>query len=344
MKKCPNCDKTYDDAMRFCQADGTPLVDDAPAFDPYATIVAPAVPSAPAEQAEPAPSEPTAPGPIEPDEVLEMPSSDPMKTMVASEAEMREALSAADISEEPDLEMPPLEPPPPPRFDEPVIPPPPIAQANDVLHVTEPPQASPVEMPNEVIAEPVSFEAPTPSLLSDDLEAATVIQPVPPVTAAPPPSPFAAPDPPPSPFAETAPAADAAASPFGSSALPPPPPMEMAPIEAAPMAASPTDQAYGGAYGGGMPPAPAGQNQTLAIVSLISGIVGLLFCGGLTGPVAIITGVMARRRAAKDPQQYGGETLALVGIILGILASLVLLLVLAYFVFVFLLVGVSALS
>ena len=51
MKKCPSCQRTFDDNMRFCQTDGTPLADDAPAaappapaeeeapFDPYATIV-----------------------------------------------------------------------------------------------------------------------------------------------------------------------------------------------------------------------------------------------------------------------------------------------------------------
>ena len=40
MKKCPTCNKTFEDSMRFCQTDGTPLVDDEPAFDPYATIMA----------------------------------------------------------------------------------------------------------------------------------------------------------------------------------------------------------------------------------------------------------------------------------------------------------------
>ena len=40
MKRCPNCQKTFDDAMRFCQTDGTPLVDDAPPADPYKTMVA----------------------------------------------------------------------------------------------------------------------------------------------------------------------------------------------------------------------------------------------------------------------------------------------------------------
>src|SRR4051794_28357104 len=107
MKKCPTCGKTFEDSMRFCQADGTPLVDDVaaaaepeapaveePAFDPYATIVGvpKSVPVAePAEAAsggevvlEPAvdPEPPMAPtaGSIpvtEPDDVLEVPGVDP---------------------------------------------------------------------------------------------------------------------------------------------------------------------------------------------------------------------------------------------------------------------------
>ena len=40
MKRCPTCQKTFDDSMRFCQTDGTPLVDDAPPVDPYKTMVA----------------------------------------------------------------------------------------------------------------------------------------------------------------------------------------------------------------------------------------------------------------------------------------------------------------
>ena len=42
MKKCPNCDKTFDDNLRFCQTDGTPLVEVAEntPVDPYKTMVA----------------------------------------------------------------------------------------------------------------------------------------------------------------------------------------------------------------------------------------------------------------------------------------------------------------
>ncbi len=41
MKKCPTCDKTFNDGMRFCQTDGTPLVEaaDDANKDPYKTTV-----------------------------------------------------------------------------------------------------------------------------------------------------------------------------------------------------------------------------------------------------------------------------------------------------------------
>ena len=104
MKKCPTCEKTFEDSLRFCQTDGTPLVDDAPAIDPYATIVSSAVSDAPAEEmvespaaedvgiesveAEPIP-EARLSAIAEPDEVLDLPEPDPMKTMYVSEDEMR---------------------------------------------------------------------------------------------------------------------------------------------------------------------------------------------------------------------------------------------------------------
>ncbi|HEY0404774.1 MAG TPA: hypothetical protein VGC89_03550, partial [Pyrinomonadaceae bacterium] len=41
MKRCPTCQRTYaDDTQKFCANDGTPLVaDEAPAFDPEATVM-----------------------------------------------------------------------------------------------------------------------------------------------------------------------------------------------------------------------------------------------------------------------------------------------------------------
>ena len=119
MKKCPSCEKTFEDSMRFCQVDGTPLVDDAPAFDPYATIVGGPIAFEPAPEYVPEPVEPVvetaAPDPeihytvgsipiAEPDDVLDLPSTDPLKTMYVSEAEMQSALSNADIMEIPPIE------------------------------------------------------------------------------------------------------------------------------------------------------------------------------------------------------------------------------------------------
>src|SRR4051812_34495373 len=104
MKKCPTCGKEFDDSMKFCQVDGTELVADEPAFDPYATVVGHKIdlPSEPAKPAEPAAQEVVIP-PIEtsadtadeprihettgsipiapPDEILELPGVDPLKTM-----------------------------------------------------------------------------------------------------------------------------------------------------------------------------------------------------------------------------------------------------------------------
>ncbi|MDG2526684.1 DUF4190 domain-containing protein [Stenotrophomonas sp. HITSZ_GD] len=59
------------------------------------------------------------------------------------------------------------------------------------------------------------------------------------------------------------------------------------------------------------------QTSTLAIISLIAGILGwtvLPFLGSLT---AIITGHMARGEIRREPARYEGDGLALAGLILG---------------------------
>lgn len=58
------------------------------------------------------------------------------------------------------------------------------------------------------------------------------------------------------------------------------------------------------------------QNHTLAIVSLICSIAGIVVCG----PAAIagvITGHMARRRIRENPSAYTGDGMALAGLIIG---------------------------
>jgi hypothetical protein len=82
------------------------------------------------------------------------------------------------------------------------------------------------------------------------------------------------------------------------------------------------------------PTAGAGQNQTLAIVSLVLGIIGIVLCQ-FTAPAALVTGFMARNKAAQNPSEYGGSGLALAGIITGAIGTLLLVLVVIYFIFIF---------
>lgn len=311
MKKCPTCDREFDDAMRFCQTDGTALIDAAPAVDPYKTMVArpediaAAIPPMAASVSEPIP-------PAEPEaseEVLDLPpAADPKKTMYASEEEIRSAMAEVDK----------------PVVDLPQTPPPFIEPVNEVsdsgFSKTTPPIPSPFGAPKsdpgpELEPAPPAFEVPAPE-----------------------PPAFAQPEPPaPSynPFEHSAPEPSA---PLAESQWTPSPAAEDQSWQQNEAMQNPQYQPGSGIPAGG------GQNQTLAIVSLVLGISSLIFCAGLTGPPALITGIMAKKKATNDPANYGGAGLALGGIITGILGTLVLLLVIAYFAFVFLFVGASMMS
>jgi len=58
-------------------------------------------------------------------------------------------------------------------------------------------------------------------------------------------------------------------------------------------------------------------NSTLALVSLITGILGLTFIPLLGSIVAVITGPMAQKEITESHGTLGGEGLAKAGIILG---------------------------
>lgn len=60
-----------------------------------------------------------------------------------------------------------------------------------------------------------------------------------------------------------------------------------------------------------------GDDKTLAIVSLVTGILSLTCCGAVTGIIALITGFMAKNNVDSNPQQYGGRGLAVAGMIMG---------------------------
>ncbi len=63
-----------------------------------------------------------------------------------------------------------------------------------------------------------------------------------------------------------------------------------------------------------------GRKSGLAVFSLILGILSILVLGIFAAIPGIITGHMARSKAKKDPVTYGGEGLALTGLILSYLS------------------------
>ena len=93
-------------------------------------------------------------------------------------------------------------------------------------------------------------------------------------------------------------------------------------------------------------PSSAQQTHTLAIVSLIFGILGLVgICPGLGAIVAVITGGMAQREIQADPARYTGDGLAKAGLILGWIGIGLIVLgvcaAIAYFLFIAVIIGTS---
>ena len=88
------------------------------------------------------------------------------------------------------------------------------------------------------------------------------------------------------------------------------------------------------------------QTHTLAIVSLIFGILGLVgICPGLGSIVAVITSGMAQREIQSDPARYTGDGLAKAGLILGWigigLTALGICAAIVYFLFIAVFIGTS---
>jgi hypothetical protein len=306
MKKCPVCEREYDDNMRFCQTDGTALVEkNEPPPDPYKTMVARKEDIAAAIPKEtPSSVVPPIPSPLE-DEVLEIPpANDPNKTQFVSEAELRAEMEAH--SENQVIDVPPATEAAPSAI--------PISGDQDAT----PPLPMGSEPPPSPFAAPAADE-PGPANFP---------------TSPPIPSPFDAKFPEPeSPRAETeSPAPSFAEPPSASSAFEPP-------AQAAPMAqaeinppSKPEPNMQNPQNFGQQPFNPpasgGGQNSTLAIISLICGILGMTVCCGsfVVSLVAVILGFMARGKATSDPGNYGGAGLALGGIItgaIGLLGSLI---------------------
>jgi hypothetical protein len=101
-----------------------------------------------------------------------------------------------------------------------------------------------------------------------------------------------------------------------------------------PAPSMPASQPWGGSaggggmqsypQGGGMPSYASTQNQqnTLAIVSLVCGVLSILCFGLLTGIPAIVTGYMQMNKIKTDPVNFGGRGLAIGGMASGALGTL----------------------
>lgn len=337
MKKCPTCQKTYDDNLRFCQTDGTPLVDDAPAADPYATMVAgrdellSSIPSNDAPKVS-----------ADDDDLLDIPEDNDMgKTMVVSEAERKDMFETPSSNPIP----PPsygqddfavedkrsgadtlLSQPEPPKFSEPDLTPPsfgdlssssPSSNAPNSPFGNEPPKyndspfSSDFDQPKKEDNNP--FNTPIPSPFDQQM---------PPSYNAPSTPPFEPPA-----FKVEEAKAEALNTPFadevsyGNQAV-------AAESSWTPPAAQ--DQGWGNQNTGQNtpsqpPPAGAqGENKTLAIVSLVLGVLSIPCCGFLIfGIAAIVTGFIAKSKADNNPREYGGRGLALAGIGIGALMTLI---------------------
>lgn len=341
--------------MRFCQTDGSPLVDvvaEAPE-DPYKTVVAPQepLPEPPAPPDDPfktmVASAPLVPEPEGSGDLLEMPGIDPLRTMYVSEEEIRQEMESNKPDEDPGLDVPASEPEPPapepPVFSEPSLSPPAFGDAPppSPFGSAEPSDPSPWQEPES--------EAPATNSATED---ETLL---------------GAPVPIPSPFNDSAPQSyePPPLEPESYSPTTPPAPEYKDPEPAA----NPFDQGFGGgsspqAMDWAPPPSPepswqnepVGQNtpfqppaagtgsvnQVLPIVSLVFGIVSVCcYISPLTGLVALITGFMGMKNVNKDPANYGGKGLAIAGMITG---GVFFVLGVFYWIYIIFIVGLAALG
>ncbi|MDQ3131349.1 MAG: DUF4190 domain-containing protein [Acidobacteriota bacterium] len=375
MKKCPTCEKTFDNSLRFCQTDGTPLVeitDDTP-DDPYKTTVGRQGVFAP--ETPPDPFKTMIGGSFkkeDADNLLQLPdeNQDPLKTMFISDEEMKKQLAGNEPEKEKIIEIPPLDNysassaekkdssytvPPPPTFDKPNF--------GDLPSGSPSAGSTPFEKPSENMSSSFSGSDSKDVLSPFDQKAADDA-PINPFDSAPP---FKQPNAPiPSPFDDTKPTSYNPPSaplptykepeslnveqnnpfsqpPFGQSSMPVSEPLQQTEWTPPPLPDSNWQNQEIGANTPFQPPGAAGgQNQTLAIVSLILGILSVLCCAWfLPGIIAVVLGFMAKSKAEQNPNEYGGRGLALGGIITGGISVVLGIIVMILYLFTGMLAGIG---
>ncbi len=355
MKKCPACDKTFDDGMRFCQTDGSALVEvkaEVPQ-DPYKTTVGNQEEILSAIPLDPLKTMVVPLPPKEEKEILELPDEpDFLKTMVSPP--LQDLIIEPDIDKKEEIGNP--------------LPPMPFSKPENLTGQQSSGLGSETPRTNEAIP-PTGNEfssgdmssTPNPSdMFSNQSPFSNQSnQPIP--------SPFEesmfgyqAPIKPPfdapktssekntfnqqfSAMKEAEAKAEALNTPYAeqvenqfnqpleqSNWTPPPVPD-----------ANWQNQQIGQNSPFQPPAAGTSLNQTLPIVSLILGIVSLCcYISPLTGIGALVTGYLGLKNISSDPQNYGGKTMAIIGMILG---GLFLLVGLLYYIF-WLIIGFSAIA
>lgn len=394
MKKCPTCEKTFDDSMRFCQTDGTPLVnvvEEAPE-DPYKTIVAPKdeiAASIPPDD----PFKTMVGGSMakpETSDLLQLPEEfDPMKTSVVSPDELREQLAANSAQRDSTSAAPPIDsssplelddlnvsssaPPELPRFSEPILDPPEPGSMSSGRSSDSTPQNEPFSYgseppPPELSPSgwtPVSNETPASQNPFDsspfDRQDSAIPSPfgdAPKSFDTPSAPPYKEPEPPPTmmggnPFDQPVSLGKQESQSPNQSLNPSsarndwaPPPAPVSEWQNQNIGQNTPFQPPAAGAGAG-----AGASQTLALASLICGVLAFIGLAGLFVPfvsfvcfglvpllglAAIITGVLAFLRIKNKPEQYTGKGLAIGGIVTGVLSFLGLL---GYIVMLVLLIG-----
>jgi hypothetical protein len=323
MKQCPACNKTFEDSMKFCQTDGTPLMSlvenlvppPTTPDDSFKTVVA-------SSQS------------LREDDILQLPiEHDPMKTIVASDfkKEIPPPKATFDVSQ-------PLNP---PVFNEPSLSPPSFGDLKPVPPIEEPATLIvPPELPSfdeTFTSMPLPSDSPFGSSPNNP-STSPFGQPMSSPFDTPSSSPFDAPKYEPPPFKEPE-SYQSQNEPFGNpfgqgnqqmeqSAWTPPP----APDQ------NWANQGVGQNTPFQTPPISSGQgqNQTLAIVSLVLGILSVCcYIGWITGPIAFFTGWTQRKKVKENPAEFGGDGLALAGMITGGIFAVLWVLVILFYIVLF---------
>ncbi len=306
------CPKEFPDNLNFCQLCGARLTA-VVAVDPFKTVVA----SSSANRADDIIFIPEPP----PIESPELPAEvDSMKTMVVSDFVIPEAINIQSES----LPLPPI-------FEEPIISPP---DFGNLPSATTDPETEATLISAEVPNFDATFTGiPLPG---NSRYRTPTDEPVSSPFEQPASNPFDLPSPPafePTPYQE--PQSLPQNDPFGSSPFSPPPSpfgqqnqMQQAWTPPPAPDANWSNQGVGQNTPFQPPPISSGQNQTLAIVSLVCGVLAVLLSiccyGGLPlGIAAIITGFLGIKNVNSNPVENGGKGIAIGGIITGVIGFLI---------------------